>query len=57
MPLHLILASIDGWDEHDCLNYLEEDGTPAPEYDLENGGLVLLREDCRERARGLDRAA
>ena len=58
MSLQLLLDSIDAWDISDCIHFLEQDGDTVPEYDLETpAGLWLLREDCREKARTLYRAA
>ena len=57
MSLQLLLNSIDAWDMADCIYFLEQDGDPAPEYDLETDGLERLREDCRDKARTIYLAA
>jgi len=57
MSLLVLMNSIDAWDISDCIYFLEQDGDAAPEYDLEDSGLELLREDCREKARSIYQAA
>jgi len=57
MSLLVLMNSIDAWDISDCIYFLEQDGNVAPEYDLEDSGLELLRGDCREKARSIYRAA
>lgn len=45
------IDSIRRWSAERCIAFLEEDGTEAPEYDLETDrGIERLREDCRRRA-------
>lgn len=48
---------IGQWDAEQCIGFLERDGAPAPEYDLEADGLGLLRRDCRERLSNIPAAA
>lgn len=52
------LTAIEWWDPELCIAYLEQDGEPAPEYDLETAhGVELLRRDCKDRAARLEKAA
>ena len=57
MSLQILMTSINAWDITDCIYFLEQNGGVAPEYDLEGSGLQLLREDCRDKARAIYRAA
>ena len=50
MGIDELLAQIEDWDPEQLIAYLEQHGDIAPEYDLEAGGIEMLRRDCIEKA-------